>query len=104
MTFAYYLAPIALREIGVRDHAAWVFSGLAVAMMLTVLPAGWLADRVPRRRVFAAGLVLQALVMVPLLIQPTLSGILLGTALTGIGLGLSLVSFNSYVADLLAAS
>lgn len=104
MTFSYYLAPLALRAIGVRDHDAWVFAGLAIAMMLTVLPAGRLADRIPRRHVLAAGLALQALVMVPLLLTPpTLAGILAGTLLTGVGLGLMVVSFNSYLADLLAA-
>jgi MFS family permease len=74
-------------------------------MMITVVPGGWLADRVPRRRVLAAGLALQALAALPLLaLPPSLAGVLTGTALTGAGLGLMLVSFNSYVADLLHAS
>lgn len=102
ITFIFYLAPIALRSAGIVGRDAWVFSGTAVAMMLTVLPAGWLADRFPRRAVLRAGLAFLGLSYVPLLVPVSFPGILLSTALTGIGLALLFVSFNAYVADLLA--
>lgn len=103
-TFIFYLAPVALRAGEVAGRDAWVFSGTALATVLAVLPAGRLADAWPRRRVLRIGMALLALSYAPLLVDPTLGGILLATALTGTGLAFLFVSFTSYVADLLAQS
>lgn len=101
-TFMYDLVPLATRASGLERFDAWLFSGIAVAMGLAVVPAGRLADRVPRRRVLRAGLALLGLAYAALLLPPSLPAFLAGTAATGVGLALSFVSFNSYVADLLA--
>jgi predicted MFS family arabinose efflux permease len=101
-TFIFYLAPVGLRVAGVLGRDAWVFSGTAVATMLAVLPAGRLADALPRRRVLRVGLGLLALSYAPLLVAPTFPGILLATAFSGTGLAFLFVSFTSYVADLLS--
>lgn len=103
-TYMYYLAPIALREGGIVGRDALAFSLVAVAMGLAVVPAGRLADRVPRRRVMRAGLALLGLSYLALLPTPTLPVILGGVVLSGVGLALLFVSFNSYVADLLSGS
>lgn len=103
-TFTYYLVPLALRAAGILGRDAFVFAGVAVAMGALVVPAGRLADRVPRRRVLRAGVALLGLAFATLLPPPSLAWILLGTALTGAGLAFLFVSFNSYVADLLAGS
>lgn len=101
VTFMYDLVPLALRAGGLAGREAWLFSGVAVAMGLTVVPAGWLADRVPRRRVLRAGVALLALAYAALLVPASMGALLAGTAASGIGLGLLFVSFQSYVADLL---
>lgn len=101
-TFVFFLAPVALRAAGAGGYDAWVFSGTAIATMLVVLPAGWLADKHPRRRILRVSLGLFALSYVPLLGPPTLGGVLLATAFTGTGLAFLFVSFTSYVADLLS--
>lgn len=101
-TFIFYLAPVSLRVAGVEGRDAWVFAGTAVATMLAVLPAGRLADRLPRRRMLRVGLGLLALSYLPLLAPPAFGTVLLSTAFSGCGLAFLFVSFNSYVADLLA--
>ena len=101
-TFMYDLVPLATRAAGLERYDAWLFSGIAVAMGLAVVPAGRLADRVPRRRVLRAGVALLGLAYASLLVPVTLPALLVGTASTGVGLAFTFVSFNSYVADLLA--
>lgn len=103
-TFMYYLVPLALRAGGILGKDAYFFAGTAVAMGALVVPAGRLADRVPRRRVLRAGLILLGLAYAALLPAPSVLAIMAGTALTGAGLALLFVSFTSYVADLLASS
>lgn len=103
MTYMYYLAPLALRHAGVAGRDAVIFSLVAVAMGLAVIPAGRLADRHPRRRVHRAGLLLLAASYAGLLV-PGLASVALGTIASGIGLALLFVSFQSYIADLLDGS
>lgn len=103
-TYMYYLAPIALREGGIVGKDAIAFSLVAVAMGLAVVPAGRLADRIPRRRVMRIGLALLGLSYVALLVEPSLAAILGGVVASGVGLAFLFVSFGSYVADLLASS
>ena len=102
VTFIFYLAPLALRVAGAQAYDGWVFAGTAIASVIAVFPAGRLADEWPRRRVLRLGLALLAATYVPILAPPTLAGVLIATALTGTGLALLLVSFNAYLADLLA--
>lgn len=104
VTFIFFLAPVALRAAGHTDADALVFSGTAVASILAALPSGRIVDAWPRRRALRLALVLLALAYVPLLGPPTLAGVLVATAVTGVGLALHLVAFNTYVAELSAAS
>lgn len=103
MTYMYYLAPIALRASGILGRDAVIFSLVAIAMGAAVVPAGRLADRIPRRYVMRAGLALLAVAYAGLVLPGGLVTVALGTAASGIGLGLLFVSFTSYVADLLAS-
>lgn len=102
-TYMYYLAPIALREGGF-DADALIFSLVAVSMGLAVVPAGRLADRIPRRYVMRIGLALLGLAYVGVVLPPSREAVVAGTVATGVGLALLFVSFQSYVADLLHAS
>lgn len=102
-TYMYYLAPIALREGGVEADAL-IFSLVAVAMGLAVVPAGRLADRTPRRHVMRLGLLLLALAYVGVVLPPSRAAVVAGTLASGVGLAFLFVSFQSYVADLLHAA
>lgn len=101
MTYMYYLAPIALRAGGIAGDAV-IFSLVAVAMGIAVVPAGRLADRVPRRYVLRAGLALLGAAYVGVALPPSLAAVVAGTLASGVGLAFLFVSFQSYVADLLA--
>ena len=98
-TYMYYLAPIALRQGG-HDADALIFSLVAVAMGTAVVPAGRLADRVPRRYVLRVGLALLGLAYVGVIVGSR-EAVVLGTIASGVGLAFLFVSFQSYVADLL---
>ncbi|MEA3199884.1 MAG: Transrane secretion effector [Thermoplasmata archaeon] len=100
-TWLFDLAPLNLRAVGVVGADAWVFAASALSTMVCVVPAGLLADRVPRRHVMRAGLALLAVSYAPLLAPPSLATTVLTSALSGAGLALLATSFNSYVADLL---
>ena len=102
-TYMYYLAPIALRQGGILGMDAWIFATVAIAMGAAVVPAGRLADRIPRRYVMRVGLLLLGLAYVALLVPPSFPALLAGTVSTGMGLAFLFVSFQSYVADLLHA-
>lgn len=105
VSLVYYLAPVALRLADAAGRDAWIFAGTSIASVVAVLPAGRLADRYPRRRVLRAGLVVYALSYVPLLAWPaSFEAALAGTLLSGVALVLTVVSFNSYVADLLSGA
>lgn len=100
-TYMYYLAPIALRAAGIEGRDSVIFAAIAIAMGAIVVPAGRLADRIPRRYVMRLGLFLLSLAYLPLLLPITFAGVLAGTLSTGFGLAFLFVSFQSYVADLL---
>lgn len=105
-TYLFFVAPIAIAQRGASSWGPLVFAGSALATMLAVVPAGKLADRHPRRRVMRAGLTLLGLAYVPVLLDTGggARGEVIASLLSGTGLALLTVSFNSYVADLLAAS
>lgn len=100
-TWLFYFAPIHLRAGGVEGKEGWAFAASALATMLTVVPAGLLADRVPRRWVMRVGLALLAASYLPLLAPPSLAMTVTASALSGVGLAFLTIPFNSYVADLL---
>ncbi|HVM46150.1 MAG TPA: MFS transporter [Candidatus Thermoplasmatota archaeon] len=102
MTYMYYLAPIALRAAGLGGDAL-IFSLVAVAMGAAVVPAGRLADRIPRRYVLRVGLGLLSVAYLGVAVPLSLAAIVAGTVASGVGLALLFVSFQSYVADLLRA-
>jgi MFS family permease len=102
-TYMYYLAPIALRE-GSFAADALIFSLVAIAMGLSVVPSGRLADRIARRYVMRIGLALLGVAYLGVILPPSVAAIVAGTLATGVGLALLFVSFQSYVADLLHAT
>lgn len=104
-TFLLFLAPIALRRAGGGAEASFVFAASALAMLVAVVPAGWVADRHPRRQVMHAGLVLLSACFLSLILPMAgTNGILLASILAGAGLALLVVPFFAYVADVLDAS
>jgi|GEM_PF-5087889 len=103
-TWLFYFAPVNLRAAGVAGRDAWAFAASAGATMLTVVPAGMLADRVPRRWIMRVGLALLAVSYAPLLAPPSLGATVLASVLSGTGLAFLAIPFNSYVADLLSGA
>lgn len=102
-TFIYFLAPLALLRAGMVVSATLVFAVSAGATILAVVPAGRLCDHRPRRDGLRLGLLLIAIGTVAFVAAPTALAALLVTAgFVGAGLGVSAISFNSYIADLLA--
>lgn len=101
-SWLFFLAPVSLRAVGAESAAPWTFAASAAATMLAVVPAGKLADRVPRRWVFRGGLGLLALSYVPVALGPDVGLGIAASLVSGTGLALLFVSFQSYVADLLA--
>lgn len=102
-TWLFYFVPVALRAAGLEGREAWGFAASALATMIAVVPAGKLTDKIPRRRAMRIGLGLLALSYLPILLAPpSLGATVLASLLSGTGLAFLAVSFNSYVADLLA--
>jgi MFS family permease len=88
-----YLLYILQDHIGFdQDHANATIARLSsvtfVALVISGLGAGWLSDRMRRRKplVFAAGLVMAAAVAAPL-VAPSLGGMMVYAVLIGIGYG-----------------
>lgn len=100
-TWLFYFAPVNLQAAGVHGMEAWAFAASALATMLTVVPAGMLSDRIPRRAVMRVGLLLLAVSYAPLLLPPSLGTTVAASLLSGTGLACLAIPFNSYVADLL---
>jgi predicted MFS family arabinose efflux permease len=103
-TWLFYFAPVNLRAAGVEGADAWAFAASAAATMVTVVPAGMLADRFPRRWVMRVGLALLALSYTPLLAPPGVGPTVLASTISGTGLAFLAIPFNSYVADLLSGA
>jgi MFS family permease len=102
-TFIFYFAPVALRAGGLYSHDLWVFAASAFTTMLAVVPAGRLSDRQPRRRVLRVGLGLIGASYLILVLAPAqLTSILAAAICSGLGLGFTVIPFNSYVADMLS--
>lgn len=102
-TFIYFLAPLALHRGDMIVAATLVFAVSAGATILAVVPAGRYCDHRPRRDGLRLGFLLIGVGYIAFVVAPLAVPNLLVTAgLVGAGLGVSVISFNSYIADLMA--
>ena len=96
------VANIALVEAGKDLGMAGSVLALAasistLALAATVLPMGFLADRLGRRLILSAALILAAVGDVIVAISPVTAGYFAGRAIAGIGLGATLAAAFAYV-------
>lgn len=68
-----------------------------LALAATVLPMGLLADRIGRRKVLAASLILAIIGDVIVAISPITAGYLAGRAIAGVGVGAALAASFAYI-------
>ncbi len=102
-TFIYFLAPVALLRADMVTAASLVFVVSAGATILAVVPAGRYCDRRPRRDGLRLGFLLIFIGYLAFVVAPLeLPGLLITAGFVGAGLGVSVISFNSYIADLMA--
>jgi MFS family permease len=91
-----------LRAQNVGLSVMWVpavLVGMNVVYALSAYPAGVLSDRLDRKGLLAAGLVLLAGADLALALMPDLGGIAAGVALWGLHMGLTQGLFAALVAD-----
>lgn len=101
-TFLFFLAPAYARAYGLGTSELFAFAASALASMAVGVPAGRLADRVPRRRAMRLGWAMEAAAALWLALMPasTLTLVLAAAGMGG-GLGFGSTAFQSYVADVI---
>jgi MFS transporter, DHA1 family, multidrug resistance protein len=97
------IVPLFVRDV-LQRSAVWTGIGFGVVAVLnaaTLLPAGWLADRLGRRPVIVGGCLVSAGGMVMLALVPGLGGYLAALAVFGLGSGLLDVGPAAMIGDIL---
>lgn len=85
---------------GIAGFIAATFAGLFVG----TFALGWLPDRYGRRAVFTFSLLWYSLGSVAMALQHTSEGLVLWRFITGIGVGIEIVTIDSYVTELVPQS
>ncbi|MEM8904375.1 MAG: MFS transporter [Actinomycetota bacterium] len=80
-----------------------VFVIWAVVLLVLEIPSGALADLVDRRRLLAVGVVLRALAITAWLVEPTVTGMLIGAVLWAVQMSLASGAWEALVHDQLRA-
>jgi EmrB/QacA subfamily drug resistance transporter len=81
--------PVIQRSLGSGvDAAQWIVEAYALLLASLVLVGGALGDRLGRRRVFVAGVVLFAFASASCGLAPSVTGLVLGRAVQGVGAAL----------------
>jgi DHA1 family multidrug resistance protein-like MFS transporter len=97
------IVPLFVRDV-LHRSAIWTGIGFLVVAALnaaTLLPGGWLADRLGRRPIVVAGCLVSAGGMVLLAFVPGLAGYLAALAVFGLGSGLLDVGPSAMIGDIL---
>lgn len=88
----------AARDLGMQGSALALASSIStLALAATVLPFGMLADRVGRRKIILASLIIAIVGDVIVALSPVTAGYFAGRALAGIGVGAVLAASFAYV-------
>lgn len=99
--FTGYIAPALIREgyfgtKGIAGFIAAMFSGLFIGTALF----GFVADRFGRRTIFTCSLLWYTAASIVMAFQHTGTGLLFWRFLAGIGVGVELVTIDTYLAEL----
>lgn len=84
---------------GLSDQAAFAASTFA-GLWVGTLGFGWVADRFGRRAIFTYALLWYAAATAVMSAQSTAEGIFLWRFVSGLGLGVEMVTINAYIAEL----
>jgi MFS family permease len=99
MRLSFDLIPVFLTDIhGVSlEHIGFMDGVYGLALLLTLLPAGWLVDRTSERKVIALAIIAGVLSRLILALSTDIWGFTLSFALQGIGFGLFAPSGSSLI-------
>ncbi len=93
------LQPLYFSQVGGLDaqQIGWLASAVALAMMVTTPPAGWLSDRIGERPTIVGGFLLQFLGFAIFLQSASFTGFAAAMVVFGIGVGVTNPAFDSLV-------
>ena len=102
---SFTLIPVYLQDIGGMSiqQIGWLESIFGVFMMLTTMPAGWLADRKGDRLPIMIGFVLEFLAMMVFIRVSDFTGYAVAWALFGLGVGLMSPAYQSLISKAVPA-
>ena len=102
-SLSFTLLPVYLEEIGGMSlqQIGWLTSFFGIAMMITTIPAGWLADKIGERIAIAVGFFLEFIAMILLILSDTFLGYAGAWAVLGIGAGLMSPAYQSLLSKVL---
>jgi MFS family permease len=98
-SMSFTLIPVYLEEFGGMSiqQIGWLESIFGVFMMLTTIPAGWLADKKGHRLPIMLGFLLEFLAMMTFIRVSDFSGYAAAWALFGLGVGLMSPAYQSLI-------
>jgi putative MFS transporter len=85
---------------GLRGLAAFVAATFA-GLFIGTIAFGFTADKYGRRVIFTGSLMWYAVASIVMAFQTTTSGVLIWRTITGIGIGVELVTIDTYIAELM---
>jgi MFS family permease len=102
-SLSFTLFPVYLEEIGGMSlqQIGWLTSFFGIAMMITTIPAGWLADKIGERIAIAMGFFLEFIALVVLIITDTFLGYAGAWVILGVGAGLMSPAYQSLLSKAL---
>ena len=98
-SMSFTLIPIYLQDFGGMSiqQIGWLESIFGIFMMLTTIPAGWLADRKGHRLPIVLGFLLEFLAMMAFIRVSDFTGYALAWAMFGLGVGLMSPAYQSLI-------
>ncbi|MCB2209500.1 MFS transporter [bacterium] len=102
-SLSFTLLPVYLEEIGGMSlqQIGWLSSIYGLAMMITTIPAGWLADKIGERITIALGFFLEFIALILLILSATFVGYVGAWSIFGVGAGLMSPAFQSLLSKAL---
>lgn len=102
-SLSFTLLPVYLEEIGGMSlqQIGWLTSFFGIAMMITTIPAGWLADKTGEGITIALGFFLDFIAMILLILSDTFLSYAGAWAVFGIGAGLMSPAYQSLLSKAL---
>jgi putative MFS transporter len=93
------LAPVTVGLFGIRGVASFI-AALFLGLFFGTICCGFLADRVGRRAIFTYSLLLYTVANLILAFQTTATGLIFWRFVSGLGIGLEMVTIGTYISEL----